>query len=110
MQQNTGLQQILSSLGNSADTVAASIRARGIRGVRNAVRNLNPLIRLVQRELPYDDYRLEFTPGQNNHVDGLHLVLPDGKEEKAPLPQAALDFLKAFDSGQYPDLEMPPSP
>lgn len=107
MQQETALQHILSALGTTADTIAASIRARGIRGVRNALRNLNPLVRLVQRELPYDDYALVLTPRPRGESYGLRFQL-DGTVVELPLPAAAVDFLKAFDAGQYPDLELPP--
>ena len=46
---NTGagaeLARILKELGNTADEVAAALQAKGIKGVRNTARFLNPLVR-----------------------------------------------------------------
>jgi len=43
---------VLANLGASADDVAAKLRARGIQGVRNTGRFLNPIVRyLVARQL-----------------------------------------------------------
>ena len=55
---NTGtsaeLGRILKELGNTADDVATALQAQGIKGVRNAARYLNPLVRYVQGQLKVD--------------------------------------------------------
>ena len=90
---------MLEQLGSTPDEVAASLKSRGIRGVRNTVRLLNPIVRYV--ETLVTDFRdIDLQTGQ------LRITLLDGRKIVSPLPQAVTDFLAAFNRGDYPDLEM----
>src|ERR1700678_382352 len=102
---NTGaaaeLGRILKELGNSADEVATALQAKGIKGVRNAARFLNPLVRYVQGQLKVDALGLDVMKG-----DTLRLIFHQKKKEEISLPQAVMQFLEAFNQGDYPELEM----
>jgi hypothetical protein len=103
MSEPSELTTILSGLGGSADAVAATLRDAGIRGVRNTVRFLNPIIRYCLARLRLDDYALDVT-----QRDVMRMVLPGGKHERVPLPDAVKQFLDAFNRGAHPELEVPP--
>jgi hypothetical protein len=109
MKESKQLEQILLRLGNSADAVATTLQAHGIKGLRNAARHLNPIVRYVQSQLRLDDYALDVTHGDGMAVYTIRLVLPTGKEEENVLPSPAKEFLDAFNRGSYPDLELPSS-
>ena len=88
-------------LGKNTDEVAATLRAQGVRGVPNAVRFLNPIVRYAQGR----------AGGNASGVlldDTLTLTFPDGRVQKEPIPQAVREFLDAFNRGGYPDLVLPP--
>lgn len=94
---------MLDELGSTPASVAESLRARGIHGVRNTVRTLNPIVRYVTAQSPairVVDLILE---------DRLRIRFADGKVAELPLPDPVLQFLTAFHRGEYPDLEMPTS-
>ncbi len=93
---------MLHQLGGTADEVAASLRNQGIRGVRNTVRFLNPVVRYVQGQVPAAR-GIDVMSG-----DAVRIVLPDGTRQNVPLPPPVKDFLDAFNQGRYPDLELPP--
>jgi hypothetical protein len=42
------LRSTLDRMGGTADEVAATLRVKGVQGVRNTVRLLNPVVRYVQ--------------------------------------------------------------
>ena len=92
--------QRLHSLGNTADEVAAALRAKGVRGTPNTIRHLNPIVRYIQTEIAARcDVRV---------VDKkLTIQFPDGRHQEVPIPQPITDFLDAFNQGQYPDLLLP---
>ena len=102
MDHATELTRILTGLGDNADAVAASLKAAGIKGVRNTVRFLNPVIRYCQAQLTLDDYALDLI-----RKGVVRMVLPDGKKVLVQLPQSAKDFLDEFHNGNFPDLELP---
>ena len=91
---------MLDELGRTPDEVADSLRARGIKGVRNTVRILNPIIR----------YATAQSPGARSIdlilVDRLRIVFASGEVTEVPVPEAVLRFLAMFHRGAYPDLEM----
>lgn len=91
-------------LGKTPDEVAASLRAGGIKGVRNTVRILNPIVRYVTSQNP-DAQAVDLIL-----VDRLRIVFASGESTEVPVPEAVLQFLEMFHRGEYPDLEMPISP
>lgn len=95
---------MLDALGRTPDEVADALRTCGIRGVRNTVRILNPIVRYVTAQNPNArsvDLIL---------VDRLRIVFASGEALEVPVPEAVLRFLEMFHRGEYPDLEMPTSP
>src|SRR5207249_1673302 len=94
--------KILEDLGQSADQVAQTLKAEGVQGIRNTVRTLNPIVRMVQKSLLLSSLGMDVMKRNSFRV-----VLLDGAEIETALPQAIREFLDAFDQGAYPDLEMP---
>jgi hypothetical protein len=95
---------MLEELGRTADEVAATLLSLGIRGVRNTVRFLNPVVRYATAHFP-EAQQIDLILG-----DTLRVIHADGREELAPVPAPVLDFLGKFHDGDYPDLEMPARP
>jgi hypothetical protein len=94
--------KILERAGDSCDQIADTLRARGVKGVRNAVRMLNPIVRLIQQSIPPS-----VLMNLMDH-ESLRMMLPDGMTEEIPVRQPVVDFLNAFNEGKYPALEMVP--
>jgi hypothetical protein len=94
------LSELLRRLGQTPDQVAASLKKEGVQGVRNTTRLLNPIVRLVEKEMP-GAQSVDVIQG-----DKLRRILPDGAQEEVPLPGAVQEFLDAFHRGAYPELEM----
>lgn len=91
---------MLDELGRTPDEVADALRAHGIRGVRNTVRILNPIVRYAIAQLPgirSIDLIL---------IDHLRIVFASGVVSEVAVPAAVLEFLDLFHRGAYPDLEM----
>ena len=95
---------MLEGLGQTPDEVADSLRLESIRGVRNTVRILNPIVRYVVARTP-DAREVDLILG-----DHLRTVFADGHRTEVAVPGAVLRFLEAFHRGQYPDLELPIGP
>jgi hypothetical protein len=93
--------KILDDLGQSADEVAAGLRARGINGVRNTVRILNPIVRYVS-SLITDAYGVDLIQRER-----LRIEFASRQVCEVALPAAVLEFLDRFHEGCYPELEMP---
>ncbi len=96
------LGAMLKELGETPDEVATALKANGIRGVRNAARFLNPIVRYAQGQVMVDALGLDVMQG-----DTLRLIFHDGRKEETPLPPTVRKFLDAFNVGKYPDLELP---
>jgi hypothetical protein len=96
------LRRILDGLGQTADEVATALQAKGIKGIRNAARYLNPIVRYAQSQVKIDALGLDVMKG-----DTLRFYFHQKKKEKVPLPQAVMQFLNAFNQGKYPELELP---
>jgi hypothetical protein len=97
------LSAMLKDLGATPEDVATALKAEGIRGVRNAARFLNPIVRYAQGRVMVDALGLDVMKS-----DTLRLIFHDGQKEEAPLPLAVRQFLDAFNRGKYPELELPP--
>ena len=95
---------MLDELGSTAQEVADALRARGIKGVRNTVRFLNPIVRYTHTRVT-DVYGIDLIQG-----DRLRIVFANGQVTEVGVPESVLRFLDAFHRGDYPDLEMPVSP
>ena len=95
---------MLDELGTTPDEVADFLRARGIKGVRNTVRILNPIVRYATAQLP-DARVIDLI-----QVDRLRIVFASGEVTEVPVPEGVLRFLETFHRGEYPDLEMPTGP
>ncbi len=93
-------------LGTSPTAVATTLKANGIKGVRNTVRDLNPIVRFAQARLPIDHYRLDVLHGDGMAKYLLRVTLPDGRQEQAEFPQPVREFLDAFNNGAHADLEL----
>jgi hypothetical protein len=92
---------MLDALGNSPDNIAHSLRARGIKGVRNTVRFLNPIVRYAY-SITTNVYGIDII-----QKDKLRIIFADERVTEVPVPHAVLEFLDLFHRGRYPDLEMP---
>ena len=99
-----GSRPMLEELGNTPDAVANTLRASGIKGVRNTVRFLNPVVRYAHTRAA-DVYGIDLIQG-----DRLRIVFANGSVTEEAVPDPVLRFLDAFHRGQYPDLEMPTGP
>ena len=106
MDVQTTMEHLLLRLGQTPQEVAATLKAMGVKGVRNTIRHLNPIVRFTQRQLRIDDYRLAVA-----HGDGvpylLRLTLPDGATQETAFPEPVKAFLDDFNAGAYPDMELP---
>lgn len=95
------IARMLNDLGKTADEVAEALKHEGVRGVRNSVRFLNPVVRYVRAEVR----------GVANadviQADTLSVELADGTQHQVPLPQAVREFLDRFNRQGYPELELP---
>jgi len=106
MPQAHELGRLLARLGRTAEAVADTLNGEDIRGARNTVRHLNPVVRYLQRHLRIDDYELSLP-----HTDGHHkvsMISPSGSSTEMELPPAIAEFLTRFNRGDFPELELPP--
>jgi hypothetical protein len=102
MSRPSEVAKLLQGLGDTADEVATSLKVRGIQGVRNTVRRLNPIVRYIE-SLVADAWNLNVITG-----DTLSMNFRNGGKGEVALPQGVRRFLKAFNDGAYSELELPP--
>lgn len=93
---------MLEELGKTADEVALILRMKGVQGVRNTARFLNPIVRFMHMQLRDYAVQIDVMKGST-----LCITYPNGSREESVLSPAIRDFLDAFNRGAYPDLEMP---
>lgn len=91
-------------LGETPDQVANSFRALGIRGIRNTVRFLNPLVRYAHTVIQ-DGVAMDIILG-----DRLRIDYGEGRITDIPVPAPVRQFLDLFHKGKFPDLELPVGP
>ena len=106
MRWHKDIENLLANLGSTTDGVAEAIRQAKVCGVRNTVRYLNPVIRYVQEVLRLDEHVLDIWSADSKHILRVHS--PDGSLAEIPLPPPVHEFLEAFNTGKYADLELPP--
>src|SRR5262249_16739168 len=97
-----GAGRLLDDLGPDADAVADALRSQEVRGIRNAVRQLNPICRYIQKNA------VGIIQATIQSRELLILTFSDEHRQEGQLPAAVKDFLAAFDRGAYPDLILPP--
>jgi hypothetical protein len=95
---------MLEELGSTADEVAAALRTRGIKGVRNTVRFLNPIVRYAHTR-QVEVYGIDLIQG-----DRLRIIFANGQVQEVAVPEPVQHFLDNFHRGLYPDLEMTVGP
>lgn len=95
---------MLDALGTTPDEVADALRGLGIKGMRNTVRILNPVVRYA-RSVSADTYGIDLI-----QTDRLRIVFADRRVTEVPVPQPVLAFLDLFHQGHYPDLELTVGP
>jgi hypothetical protein len=91
----------LHELGNTAEEVAVVLKHKKIQGIRNTVRMLNPVVRYVKPLVP-DTRDIDIIQRGT-----LRITLRNGLIDRVTLPQAVQAFLDAFNSSDYPELEIP---
>jgi hypothetical protein len=97
------LTRVLMALGDTADAVAGNLGAARIKGVRNTVRFLNPVVRYCQFQLHLDEYALDLI-----QPNTLRMILPDGvRRVEVAVPPPVKEFLLAYHRGKFSDLELP---
>lgn len=91
--------QVFDNIGSTPDEVAATLRAYGIRGLRNSTRYFNPVVQYAYRQLGNHALHIDVKSGAT-------LTVIDGNSRKElMLPQAVFGFLVGFNDGKYTDLE-----
>ena len=75
------MAKLLDELGTTANEVAASLKANGVQGIRNATRTLNIIVRHVQGRIRVDAWSLDMM--ERNR---LRLTLGDGRRVETRHP------------------------
>jgi hypothetical protein len=97
------VEMLLNTLGDTLDEIAAALLSHGVQGVRNTVRNLNPVVRYLAPHIRVDAFYLDVMQG-----DRVRLTHRNGKKEETVMPEPVRQFMDAFNRGKYPELELPP--
>jgi hypothetical protein len=96
------MASLLGQLGLTAGGVAASLWAKRIKGVRNTVRFLNPVVRLAQAILQQEAVSLDVRTGRTLRITYHY----QDRQVDVALPEAVIEFLGAFNRGEFPNLEI----
>jgi hypothetical protein len=93
------IEKLLLAMGKNAQDVASVLSASEIRGMRHTKGNLNPVVRYIQNHRFIR--RLEISG-----ADTLRIEFADGTTEEVKLPAAVRGFVRDFNEGRHPDLEL----
>ena len=102
MSQSNDVARLLQDLGSTPAEVASALKVKGVQGVRNTVRTLNPIVRCILLQA-IDVWNLNIVQGNT-----LSMNFRDGRKATVALPRAVQQFLESFNRGTYPELELPP--
>ena len=98
------VERLLADLGQTVDEVTQNIEACGLRGVRNTIRTLNPLVRYLQVKI--NDEAVEFDLRAMIRDNTLRIKQATTEErDTVVIPEPVLQFLANFNRGAYPHLE-----
>ncbi len=100
------VERLLQRLGSSPDEVAAFLRRNNVKGIRNAVRHLNPIVRLVQVHVRSEAVEFDVMQGDVLTISFQH---DRRAKEEVAIPDAVWQFLFSFNRGGYSDLELDPN-
>jgi hypothetical protein len=96
------LTDVLRQLGDSPAEIAATLKAHEIRGVRNTVRFLNPIVRYVQHALGIGPFSVDLTEPETLRVAVAAQAFTRGWGSRSrtffePLMKASIPSLTSFD-------------
>jgi hypothetical protein len=95
------LTSLLQEMGNTTDEVAARLKDSGCLGSRSELAAYyNPVVRYLYRS--YDQGHLMLAPGGR----AVQVHAKDGQLHQVPIPPAVWEFLREFQAGGHPDLEL----
>lgn len=100
------IREYLTSLGNTPEEVAESLRKQGVKGKKKS-RCLCPILNGIYQSCPdyWPGLRIVNGYKRPNGSWSYHATLNDAQIMNPTLPQPVMDFIGAFDTGAYPDLE-----
>jgi hypothetical protein len=90
--------RMLRDLGSTSQEVAATLAQKGVCGVRNTVRFLNPVVRYIKTGV--NAKSIDVMKG-----DTVRLTFGASDTKEIELPQPVRNFLHEFNHGSYPELE-----
>jgi hypothetical protein len=95
------VERLLREMGNTANEVAAKLTKHQVKGVRNAARFLNPVVRYLQVRVQSESVSFDVMKG-----DMVCIGLPMDRHGEVPIPEPVWTFLFEFNRGKYPALEL----
>jgi hypothetical protein len=95
------ISELLNRLGTSPAQVAFHLNTNRIQGVRNAARFLNPIVRYIQVSIRCEALDIDVI-----QPDVLRVSFPKGQHIEVPLPTPVNRFIRAFNEGAYPEMEV----
>lgn len=95
------ISELLADLGATSQDVATNLNTNRVQGVRNAARFLNPLVRYIQVSVQSEAIDIDVIK-----QDTLRILLSRGRKIEIPLPKAVREFIRDFNEGSYPEMEV----
>lgn len=99
------VEQLLQRMGHTPDEVADYLRKDSIKGIRNTVRQLNPIVRLIQVHVRSEAVEFDV---MKDDVLTITYRSDRRENEEVVIPDPVWQFLFSFNRGRYPDLELDP--
>lgn len=96
----------LASLGDTPEEVAESLRKQGVKGKKKSKCHC-PILNGIYQACPdyWPGLRIVNGSKLSNGSWSYYATLDDSQIMNPRLPQSVMDFIGAFDAGEYPDLE-----